>query len=80
MWTGNNGSGTYGYTTQDIRDLGSSLDNNIQSIWNRTGSNVAIFTGPGYTDRCSTIPPGQQRNLAGTAVNSVTSVNVNASC
>ncbi|GAA3633955.1 hypothetical protein GCM10022223_60340 [Kineosporia mesophila] len=80
VWTEADGGGTYRYTTEDIKQLGSVLDNNIESIWNRTGSNVAIYTGANFTDRCSTIGSGTKRNLAGTAVNSVTSIDVNAAC
>jgi hypothetical protein len=80
MWTGFGGTGSFGYTTQDVSQLGGTLNNRVRSVWNRTGSNVAIFGGPSYTDLCSTIGPGTQRNLAGTAVDSISSVNVNASC
>jgi hypothetical protein len=57
MWTGFGGTGSFGYTTQDVSQLGGTLNNRVRSVWNRTGSNVAISGGPSYTDLCSTIGP-----------------------
>ncbi|MFN0281942.1 MAG: peptidase inhibitor family I36 protein [Kineosporiaceae bacterium] len=83
VWTNNDYTGAFGRFRLGDRDLAidfPSLNNNIESVWNRTIYPVSIYQNAGYSGPCSAIGTGVLRPLTGTARNTVSSIRVSDRC
>ena len=80
VFTGPNGSGAIAWFATGDADLGDSvgpvgMNNNIESIWNRSGHDWALFDGAGYTGtRCVSYAYAGHNNVIAAAANKVSSL------
>lgn len=81
IWTGLGGSGAIGIFRVGDADLGDAvgprgLNNNAESMMNRTGKNWCLYDGAGYTAYMATGGPGQGANMYPRFRNRLTSLKV----
>lgn len=80
VFTGPNGSGAIAYFSTGDANLGDSvgptgMNNNIESIWNRSGHSWALFDGTGYTGtRWVSNPYVGHANLSASEANKISSL------
>lgn len=80
VFTGTNGSGVIAWFSTGDADLGDSvgpvgMNNNIESIWNRSGHDWALFDGAGYTGtRWVSYAYAGHNNVIAAAANKVSSL------
>lgn len=80
VFTGPNGSGAIAYFSTGDVNLGDSvgptgMNNNIESIWNRSGHSWALFDGTGYTGtRWVSNPYVGHANLSASEANKISSL------
>jgi hypothetical protein len=80
VFTGPNGSGAIAYFSTGDANLGDSvgpvgMNNDIESIWNRSGHTWALFDGVGYTGtRWVSEPYTGKNNVIAAAANRVSSL------
>ncbi|GAB3592427.1 hypothetical protein GCM10027446_13110 [Angustibacter peucedani] len=80
VFTGPNGTGAIAWFSTADGDLGDSngptgMNNNIESIWNRSGHTWDLFDGAGYTGTMwESFPYVGHNNVKASAVNRVSSL------
>lgn len=86
LFTGPNFTDAVRAFSQDQPDLGQSwpqFNNTASSVANHSNVWVALWTNANYNlygGSCSDLAPGEARNLVGSANDSITSINYNATC
>lgn len=74
MWTGLNGTGSLAVFASGAAQLPAGVDNNGESVRNRTGGQWCLYDGRNYTNLLVVVVPGTAGNLPLSTRNRVSSL------
>ncbi len=73
-WSSLDGTGVFATFTAGVSTLPRAVDNNIESVWNRTSAPWCLYDSPNFRDPLVVVAPSEQGNLPPSARNRVSSL------